>query len=235
MTTSPGGAFTPFFHVAEDDQPQRLSLRCRLMRAVPGGSRVRLVPAVPSTFLGGFMPEVITGASASAEAPAWPIEDRLTAESLARLTYPPRPMLIAQCPGAAAGEAVLITGTFYSAVPGLWPIHHTSYAGISNEFLLEVEEGTSAAGAVSAAPWTPVCDRFGFRISPGAVDQLDACIDSDSCHRRRRRQQDTPLPQPKCVGKSRHRRSRRMTYMMPPRAARSGTRGRPPRARRDGS
>jgi hypothetical protein len=72
MTAPPGDGLTPFFTVAEDEHPQRLSLRCRLTRAVPDGSRVRLLPAVRGTFLGGFMPDVISGACAPAAASAWP-------------------------------------------------------------------------------------------------------------------------------------------------------------------
>jgi hypothetical protein len=174
MTVPPGGTLAPFFAVTEDDQLQHLTLRCRLMRAVSGGRRVRLVAAIRSAYLGGFMPERIAAASSPATAPGWPIEDRVTAESLPNQTYPPRPMLVAVCPGAVAGDEALIAGTFYSTVPGLWPIHHTIYAGLSNEFLLEAEEG-----GTDETVWTPVSERFGFHIAPGAVDHLEAWIDSD--------------------------------------------------------
>ena len=48
------------------------------------------------------------------------------------------------------------------------------------------------------------------------------------CHARRRRQQVTPLPQPISWGSISHGMPLRSTKMMPVKAARSGTRGRPP-------
>ncbi len=49
-----------------------------------------------------------------------------------------------------------------------------------------------------------------------------------SCQSRRRRQQVTPLPQPSSRGNNRLGQPVRSTKMIPPRAARLGTRGRPP-------
>ncbi len=48
-----------------------------------------------------------------------------------------------------------------------------------------------------------------------------------ACQSRSRRQQVVPLPQPSSLGKSRHGQPVRRTKTMPPRAARSGMRGRP--------
>jgi hypothetical protein len=48
------------------------------------------------------------------------------------------------------------------------------------------------------------------------------------CQSRNRRQQVVPLPQPSAEGESRQGRPVRSTKMMPPRATRSGMRGRPP-------
>ena len=49
-----------------------------------------------------------------------------------------------------------------------------------------------------------------------------------ACQSRSRRQQVQPLPQPSCFGSIRQEQPVRRTKTMPPRAARSGTRGRPP-------
>ena len=49
-----------------------------------------------------------------------------------------------------------------------------------------------------------------------------------SCQSRSRRQHVVPLPQPSSFGRSRQGQPVRSTKMMPPRAARFGTRGRPP-------
>jgi hypothetical protein len=53
--------------------------------------------------------------------------------------------------------------------------------------------------------------------------QTPAC-----CQSRSRRQQVAPLPQPSSFGSSRQGQPVRRTKMIPPKAARSGTRGRPP-------
>jgi hypothetical protein len=48
------------------------------------------------------------------------------------------------------------------------------------------------------------------------------------CQSRKRRQQVAPLPHPSSLGNSRHGHPVRRTKTMPPRAAQSGIRGRPP-------
>jgi hypothetical protein len=54
------------------------------------------------------------------------------------------------------------------------------------------------------------------------------CQTPASCQSRSRRQQVVPLPHPSSFGNKRHGQPVRSTKTMPPRAARSGTRGRPP-------
>jgi hypothetical protein len=54
------------------------------------------------------------------------------------------------------------------------------------------------------------------------------CQTPASCQSRSRRQQVVPLPQPSSCGNKRHGQPVRSTKTMPPRAAQSGTRGRPP-------
>jgi hypothetical protein len=66
--------------------------------------------------------------------------------------------------------------------------------------------------------------------SPSQLSSLSCsrCQTPASCQSRKRRQQVVPLPQPSSFGKSRHGQPVRNAKTMPQRAARSGTRGRPP-------
>ena len=87
------------------------------------------------------------------------------------------------------------------------------------------------------APLWPA--RSGYRDWPAPVDgglvpnqfsslTCSRCQTPASCQSRGLRQQVVPLPQPSSVGKNRHGHPVRKAKTMPPRAARSGMRGRPP-------
>jgi hypothetical protein len=66
--------------------------------------------------------------------------------------------------------------------------------------------------------------------SPSQLSSLESNFSQTpaTCQSCSRRQQVVPLPQPNSFGSSRHGQPVRSTNTMPPRAARSGTRGRPP-------
>jgi hypothetical protein len=101
--------------------------------------------------------------------------------------------------------------------------------------------GLATVGRVGTGGCAPLLART-LRLSALARDQSTVasspsrfssmvCSFSQTpaaCQSRRRRQQVTPLPQPNSFGSSRHGQPVRKTKTMPPRAARSGTRGRPP-------
>jgi hypothetical protein len=66
--------------------------------------------------------------------------------------------------------------------------------------------------------------------SPSQLSNVSCsrCQTPAACQSRSRRQHVAPLPQPSSFGSSRHGQPERRTKTMPPRAARSGIRGRPP-------
>jgi hypothetical protein len=110
--------------------------------------------------LGGFMPERIEGVSAPAGGRSRSVEDRPTPEALVGLAYPPRPMLVARCPGAGAGDEVLIGGTFCSTVPQFWLVLNRSYAGLTDECFLEAED-VGRTGEAAGGAWAPASGRSG--------------------------------------------------------------------------
>ncbi len=93
------------------------------------------------------------------------------------------------------------------------------WAGVWPPFLA----GTVAASTAARSQSIPLRAPSSSRMT-----RWNACQTPAWCHSRKRRQQVTPLPQPISWGSSSQGRPLRRTNRMPVRAARSGTRGRPP-------
>jgi hypothetical protein len=160
--------------IALSTAPQDVEARVTLSTPIPAGSQVRLAADSLRSVMSGFKAERIGVAGGD----LWQITGGVVPRPQPKtgVDRAPRQLLLARCPGAAAGETVAVGGPFYPEGSGKGPTLAPN-AGVPITFRLEVApEGADSAPDTS---WSPASDWFGFVLHPADPDHLEAVVRPD--------------------------------------------------------